>query len=129
MDLTRRVLLTGAAALAAPAIVRAQGNPPIRIGEINSYTAIPSFTLPYRNGWQLAVEQVNAAGGVLGRKLEVDQPRRCRQAAGCGAPRRRTARTSRRSICWPARYLSNVGLAVSRLRAAATRSCSSPASR
>ena len=66
MNLTRRVLLTGAAALAAPAIVRAQGSAPIRIGEINSYTAIPSFTLPYRNGWQLALEQVNAAGGVLG---------------------------------------------------------------
>ena len=43
----------------------------IRVGEINSYSAIPAFTLPYRNGWQLAVEQVNAAGGVLGRQLEV----------------------------------------------------------
>ena len=32
---------------------------------------MPAFTLPYRQGWQLAVEQVNAAGGVLGRKLEV----------------------------------------------------------
>src|SRR6185312_6073642 len=66
---TRRSVLAGAAAaLAAPAIVRAQGAAPIRIGEINSYSAIPSFTLPYRNGWQLAVEEVNAAGGVLGRK-------------------------------------------------------------
>src|SRR5690606_23593923 len=50
---------------------RAQGTQPIRIGEINSYTALPAFTLPYRNGWQLRVEQVNAAGGVLGRPLEV----------------------------------------------------------
>ena len=40
-------------ALAAPVA-------PIRIGEINSYTAIPAFTQPYRLGWQLAVEQVNA---------------------------------------------------------------------
>ncbi|MGE0223368.1 MAG: ABC transporter substrate-binding protein [Acetobacteraceae bacterium] len=69
--LTRRILLTGAAVLAAPAIVRAQGAAPIRVGEINSYSAIPSFTLPYRNGWQLAVDEVNAAGGVLGRSLEV----------------------------------------------------------
>lgn len=69
MNLSRRVLL--AAPLAMPGIVRAQGSAPIRIGEINSYTAVPAFTVPYRNGWQLAVEQVNAAGGVLGRAVEV----------------------------------------------------------
>jgi branched-chain amino acid transport system substrate-binding protein len=72
MTLSRRTLLASAAgSLAAPAIVRAQGDVPIRIGEINSYTAVPAFTLPYRSGWQLAVEQWNAAGGVLGRKIEV----------------------------------------------------------
>lgn len=44
---------------------------PVKIGEINSYTALPAFTLPYRLGWQLALEEINAAGGVLGgRKLE-----------------------------------------------------------
>ena len=72
MKLARRsVLGVAAGLLGAPALVRAQGSVPIRIGEINSYTAAPAFTLPYRNGWQLAVEQVNAAGGVLGRKIEV----------------------------------------------------------
>ncbi|HET9018794.1 MAG TPA: ABC transporter substrate-binding protein [Acetobacteraceae bacterium] len=71
MTLSRRSLLAAtAASLAAPAISRAAGAP-IRIGEINSYTAVPAFTLPYRNGWQLAVEHVNAAGGVLGRPIEV----------------------------------------------------------
>src|SRR6201999_896438 len=69
MPLTRRTLL--ATAVAAPTIVRAQGSEPIRIGEINSYTAVPAFTVPYRSGWQLAVGHVNAAGGVLGRKMEV----------------------------------------------------------
>ena len=44
---------------------------PIRIGEINSYSTIPQFTIPYRMGWQLAVEEANAAGGVLGRRIEV----------------------------------------------------------
>ncbi len=63
--------ILGAPILGTPAIVRAQGDTPIRIGEINSYTAIPAFTVPYRSGWQLAVEHVNAAGGVLGRRLEV----------------------------------------------------------
>src|ERR1700730_4984204 len=53
--------------LAAPAAAQE----PIKIGEINSYTAIAAFTLPYRNGWTLAVEEINAAGGVMGRKLEV----------------------------------------------------------
>jgi branched-chain amino acid transport system substrate-binding protein len=48
----------------------AQGAP-IKIGEINSYSAIPQFTAPYRQGWQLAVEEINAAGGLLGRKVEV----------------------------------------------------------
>ena len=28
-------------------------------------------SIPIRSGWQLAVEHVNAAGGVLGRKIEV----------------------------------------------------------
>jgi branched-chain amino acid transport system substrate-binding protein len=112
MNLTRRVLLTGAAALAAPAIVRAQGSPPIRIGEINSYTAIPSFTLPYRNGWQLAVEQVNAAGGVLGRPIEVIS----RDDAGKPQDAVRLAGElldEQKVDLLAGGFLSNVGLAVS----------------
>jgi branched-chain amino acid transport system substrate-binding protein len=44
---------------------------PIKIGEINSYSMLPSFTLPYRKGWQMALDEINAAGGVNGRPLEV----------------------------------------------------------
>ncbi len=67
----RRQILAGAgmAALAAPGIARAQDGP-IRIGEINSYTAQPAFLQPYRNAWMLAQEQVNAAGGISGRRIE-----------------------------------------------------------
>lgn len=43
----------------------------IRIGEINSYKAQPAFLEPYRQGWEMALEEINAAGGVLGKKLEV----------------------------------------------------------
>src|SRR6059058_2374844 len=43
----------------------------IKIGEINSYSLLPSFTEPYRKGWQLAVDEINAAGGVNGKKLVV----------------------------------------------------------
>ncbi len=58
------------ALLTAPA--RAQDKPPIRIGEINSYTGpAAAFTTSYRDGMNMAVDEVNASGGVLGRKLEV----------------------------------------------------------
>jgi branched-chain amino acid transport system substrate-binding protein len=53
------------------AIGQGKTPPSIKIGEINSYKAYPAFLTPYRKGWQLALEQINAQGGVLGRQLEV----------------------------------------------------------
>jgi branched-chain amino acid transport system substrate-binding protein len=73
MTIDRRQFVSGAAlgaaALAMPSVLRAQGAP-IRIGEINSYTAQPAFLKPYRQAWDLAIEQINAGGGLLGRKVE-----------------------------------------------------------
>lgn len=46
----------------------AQGT--IKIGEINSYKALPQNLVPYKQGWLLAQDEINAAGGVLGKKLE-----------------------------------------------------------
>lgn len=43
----------------------------IKIGEINSYKAQPAFLEPYKKGMELAVEQVNAAGGIAGKKLQL----------------------------------------------------------
>jgi branched-chain amino acid transport system substrate-binding protein len=51
--------------------VRAAEQPPIRVGEISSYSALPVGTRGYRQGWELAQDQINAKGGVLGRKLEI----------------------------------------------------------
>jgi len=52
---------------------QAQSNPaqpaPILIGEINSYKALAANMHGYRRGWELAQDQINAAGGVLGRPL------------------------------------------------------------
>jgi branched-chain amino acid transport system substrate-binding protein len=48
-----------------------QAQDAIRIGEINSYKAQAAFLEPYRKGMELAVEEVNAAGGVNGKKLDV----------------------------------------------------------
>src|SRR3546814_4487494 len=41
----------------------------IKIGEINSYKKIPAFLGPYKKGMDLALDQVNDAGGVNGKKL------------------------------------------------------------
>jgi len=49
----------------------AQNKAPIKIGEINSYRLQPAFVEPHKKGMELAVEEINAAGGVLGRKLEL----------------------------------------------------------
>ncbi|QFR34546.1 ABC transporter substrate-binding protein [Ancylobacter sp. TS-1] len=65
-----RATLAGAAALLLGALLPA-GAEPIRIGELNSYKAQPAFLDPYRKGMQLALDQVNASGGVLGRPLEL----------------------------------------------------------
>src|SRR5215475_10203426 len=45
--------------------------PPIKIGEISSYSALPVGTRGYRQGWELARDEINGKGGVLGRKLEI----------------------------------------------------------
>ena len=54
--------------LIAP-LAHAQGV--IKIGEINSYKAQPAFLEPYKKGMDLAIEEINAAGGVNGKKLEL----------------------------------------------------------
>ena len=43
----------------------------IKLGEMNSYKVFPAFLDPYKKGWELATEEVNAAGGVLGKKIEI----------------------------------------------------------
>ena len=75
--LTRNRLLAGTAALVAASLATlgltgpAAAQAPIKIGEMNSYKVFPAFLEPYKKGIELAVEEVNAAGGVLGRKIEV----------------------------------------------------------
>ena len=61
---------TAAAALALTlGPVHAQGV--IKIGEINSYKAQPAYLEPYKKGMELAIEEINAKGGVNGKKLEL----------------------------------------------------------
>jgi branched-chain amino acid transport system substrate-binding protein len=91
---------------------RAAAAEPIRIGEINSYSAIPAFTIPYRHGWQLALDEINASGGVLGRPLAVVS----RDDGGKPADAITAANelvTGDRVALLMGTFLSNVGLAVS----------------
>jgi branched-chain amino acid transport system substrate-binding protein len=107
----RRLLAAAAAAAVAPPIGLAQAPRPIRIGEINSYSTIPQFLVPYRKGWELAVEEVNAAGGLLGRRVEVI----ARDDAGKPDDAVRHATelvASERVDLLAGTFLSNVGLAV-----------------
>ncbi|AVO51027.1 ABC transporter substrate-binding protein [Melaminivora suipulveris] len=53
----------------ASSLAQAEGT--YKLGEINSYKAQPAFLEPYKKGMELAVEQVNAAGGVGGKKLQL----------------------------------------------------------
>ena len=70
----RRQVWRAAAASMAFAVVgmpQAYGADVIKIGEINSYKAQPQFLEPYKKGMELAVEEINAAGGINGKKVEL----------------------------------------------------------
>ncbi|MGY4470557.1 branched-chain amino acid transport system substrate-binding protein [Bradyrhizobium sp. LB9.1b] len=84
----------------------------IKIGEINSYSLLPAFTEPYRKGWQLAVEEINAAGGINGKKLVVIS----KDDGGKPADAQTAANelvSSEGVAMLTGTFLSNIGLAVS----------------
>ena len=60
-----------ALALVALLLTLPSGAQTVKVGELNSYKVFPAFLEPYRKGMELAQDEVNAAGGVLGRKLEI----------------------------------------------------------
>src|SRR5438128_9297357 len=66
----KRFLATVALSVVALAATAASAQP-ITLGELNSYKTFPAFLEPYRKGMELAVEEVNKNGGVLGRQLQL----------------------------------------------------------
>ena len=99
-----------AAALAACMALGAQAQN-IKIGEINSYKAQPAFLEPYKKGMELALEEINGSGGVLGRKLELII--RDDNANPGDAVRAAEELVSREGVQLIAgTFLSNIGLAV-----------------
>ncbi len=89
---------------------------PVKIGELNSYKVFPAFLEPYKKGMELAVEEINAAGGVLGRKVELV----VRDDGGTPGDAVRAAEEliAREKVdVLMGTFASNVGLAVSNLAA------------
>jgi branched-chain amino acid transport system substrate-binding protein len=64
-------LIVAAATALSAAAAPASAQQTIKIGELNSYKSQPAFLDPYKKGWEMAVDEINAAGGVLGKKLEI----------------------------------------------------------
>jgi branched-chain amino acid transport system substrate-binding protein len=103
--------LSIALAVAALVLLGTANAQTIKIGELNSYKAQPAFLEPYKKGWELAVEQINASGGVLGKKLEVVS----RDDNGNPGDAVRVAEelvSRENSVLIFGTFLSNIGLAV-----------------
>src|SRR6266852_2937246 len=86
----------------------------IKIGELNSYKVFPAFLEPYKKGWELALEEINRSGGVLGRKLEVVS----RDDGGTPGDAVRVAEeliSREKADVLMGTFASNVGLAVANL--------------
>ena len=105
----RPLLLAATAAAVACSTAHAQGT--IKIGEVNSYKAQPAFLEPYKKGMELAVEEINAAGGLNGKKVELFT--RDDNANPGDAVRAAEELVSREQVdVLTGSFLSNIGLAL-----------------
>lgn len=114
----RKTFLKGLIGLAALGLtsIAAQAQDPIKIGEINHYKRMAAFAGPYKNGIDLKLEEINAAGGVLGRPLEFifrDDDAQPGEAVKIAEE----LMTRDGAVMLTGSILSNVGLAISSLAA------------
>lgn len=88
----------------------------IKIGEINHFKRLAAFAEPYKKGMELAIDEVNASGGVLGKDLEFifrdDQGK-----PGEAIKIAEELMTREGTVMLTGSILSNVGLAISSLAA------------
>ncbi|MBW4963434.1 ABC transporter substrate-binding protein [Sulfitobacter sp. CW3] len=109
--------LVGAAALSVTGLAAlAQSGEPIKVGEINHYKRMAAFAEPYKQGIELRLEEINAAGGVLDRPLEFI----FRDDQGDPGEAIKIAEelmTSEGAVMLTGTILSNVGLAISSVAA------------
>ena len=102
--------------LALLLVAGSAGAQPIKIGELNSYKVFPAFLEPYKKGFELALEEINAKGGVNGRKLEIVS----RDDGGTPGDAVRVAEeliSREKADVLMGTFASNVGLAVANLAA------------
>ncbi|MFC2252011.1 ABC transporter substrate-binding protein [Labrys portucalensis] len=112
MRILSRLALAGTVAVTLFTALPSLAADSIKIGEINSYSGLPAFTEPYRKGWQLALEEINAAGGVNGKPLEViSKDDGGKPASAITAANELTS--SDGAVMLMGTFFSNVGLAVS----------------
>src|SRR6266581_4865490 len=86
----------------------------IKIGELNSYKMFPAFLEPFKKGWELALEEINRSGGVMGRRLEVVS----RDDGGTAGDAVRVAEeliSREKADVLMGTFASNIGLAVANL--------------
>src|SRR5689334_6846493 len=104
-----RVLILALLAVTGSALAQ-----PIKIGELNSYKVFPAFLEPYKKGFELALEEINAKGGINGRKLEIVS----RDDGGTPGDAVRVAEeliSREKADVLMGTFASNVGLAVANL--------------
>jgi branched-chain amino acid transport system substrate-binding protein len=105
------MLLAGLAGLSLSAAAPAAQDA-IKIGELNSYKDQPAFLGPYKNGMNLALEEINKAGGVNGRPLKLIT-RDDNANTGDAVRAAEDLLVSDKVDVLMGTFLSNVGLAVS----------------
>ena len=106
-----RFLPATAAAIFLAQTAASQSADPIRIGDLSSYGSYPAFTEPYRNGWRLAFEEINAAGGILGKGVEIVSRDDAGTAAGAIQAARDLVEKDKVSLLFGT-FLSGAALAV-----------------
>ncbi len=118
--MNRKTFLTGLAGAVALSFTGlgalAQSGDPIKVGEINHYKRMAAFAEPYKKGIELALEEINSAGGVLDRPLEFI----FRDDQGDPGEAIKIAEelmTSEGTVMLTGTILSNVGLAISSVAA------------
>jgi branched-chain amino acid transport system substrate-binding protein len=111
MRVKRSILYLACAAVAAGLSLPASAQQTIKIGELNSYKEFPAFLAPYKKGWEMAVEEINAKGGINGKKLQVISRD---DGANPGAAERAAEElVTREGVhVLAGSYLSNIGLAI-----------------
>ena len=112
MKLWKSIAALAAGAAVLTVSVAAFAADTIKIGDINSYKRAAAFSVPYKQGLDLALEEINAKGGVMGKQIEVIS--RDDQAKPGEAVKIAEELFSRDGVVMiTGSFLSNIGLALS----------------